>query len=142
MELWIMWLIILLLFILVEIFTFNLVAIWFIIGSVVSLILSLFIDSFIIQVLVFVLVTLFTLILSKPFVKKYMNKKMVKTNLDTVIGKTAIVTKKPTRSNNGQVKIQGKYWTIITEDKLEIDDEVEILNIEGVKLRVRKVDKK
>lgn len=141
MALSIMWLIIMILFIFVEIFTFNLVSIWFIFGSLLALILSLFVDNFIVQVTVFVITSLVTLILSRPFVKKYMAKKIEKTNLDLVIGKTAIVTTAPTKISNGQAKIQGKFWTIISDDKIELNDEVEVLEIEGVKLKVRKVEK-
>lgn len=141
MALSIMWLIIMILFIFVEIFTFNLVSIWFIFGSLLALIFSLFVDNFIVQVTVFVITSLVTLIFSRPFVKKYMAKKIEKTNLDLVIGKTAIVTTAPTKISNGQAKIQGKFWTIISDDKIELNDEVEVLEIEGVKLKVRKVEK-
>jgi Membrane protein implicated in regulation of membrane protease activity len=141
MDLSIMWLVVLILFILVEIFTFDLISIWFILGSVVSLILSLFVDNFIIQVLVFSLVSLITLILSRPFVKKYMDNKRENTNFDVVVGKIAIVTKEPTKTTKGQAKVEGKLWTIISDDEIEIDDKVEVLKIEGVKLKVRKVEK-
>lgn len=141
MDLSIMWLIVMILFIFVEMFTFNLVSIWFIFGSFLALILSLFVDNFVAQVTVFVITSLITLVLSRPFVKKYMANKIEKTNLDLVIGKIAIVTVAPTKTNNGQAKVQGKFWTIISEDKIELNDEVEVLEIDGVKLKVRKVDK-
>lgn len=141
MNLSIIWVIVLILFILTEMFTFNLVSIWFVVGSIVALGLSFFTDNFIFQVLVFSVVSLLTLILFKPFFNKYMVKKIEKTNLDSVIGKIAIVTKSPTRTSNGQAKIQGKFWTIISDDEIELNEEVEVLSIEGVKLKVRKVDK-
>ena len=141
MDLSLMWAIVLIILILAEIFTFNLVSIWFVIGSIVAFAMSFFNDNMILQILVFVVVSLLTLIITKPLCNKYMNKKRENTNLDSVVGKIAIVVKEPTKTSKGQAKVEGKIWTVVSEDILSIDDKVEVEEIEGVKLKVRKVKK-
>ena len=141
MDLRILWGIVILLFILLEVFTFNLVALWFIAGALVSFALSFFVDSFATQLLVFGIVSLISLMLTKPLADKYMINKIAKNNAEYLVGKKGIVLKAPTKSTLvGQAKVDGKQWTISSSDKLKADDDIEVIDIEGIKLIVRKVN--
>ena len=87
--------------------------------------------------MVFFIVTVIALILTRKIVKSKIDPKKIPTNLDSVIGKIGIVTK------DGRVKIMGKDWAAISLDdnKIEEGKKVEVLEIKGVKLIVREVEK-
>lgn len=142
MELWILWLIIIFVLIVAEVSTVNLVSVWFIASGIVSLILSFFIDSFYIQFAVFVILGIILLITTRPILQKMLKVKEEKTNLDRVIGMTAIVTETITKNEVGEVKVDGKRWSAISKKKIEKGEEAIVEEIDGVKLIVRKKEEK
>lgn len=133
----IIWLILVLLFVIIEALTVNLVIIWAAIGALFALAASYLTDNMGIQIMVFFIVTVIALILTRKIVKSKIDPKKIPTNLDSVIGKIGIVTK------DGRVKIMGKDWAAISLDdnKIEEGKKVEVLEIKGVKLIVREVEK-
>ena len=142
MELWIFWLIVIFALIVAEISTVNLVTVWFIGSSIVSLILAFFVDSFMIQFAVFVILGIILLITTRPILIKLMKAKNESTNLDRVIGMTAIVTETIKKNEIGEVKVDGKRWSAISKKKIEVGEEVVVEEIDGVKLIVRKKEEK
>lgn len=122
----------------VEFVTVNLVSIWFAMGAISAMVVSLFTNSIFIQLVIFIIVSIISLILTKPIVEKITNKKVEPTNLDRVIGKTGIVTKKITVDNYGEVKVLGTIWTAVSDENLDEKDKVIIKKIDGVKLVVSK----
>ena len=135
------WMIIFIVLILIELSTVNLVSIWFAIGALGSFIFSFWVKSLTWQIAVFILVSTVALLLTKNFVKKVRGGEITPTNLDRVIGKIGIVTEEITKLESGEVKVDGKRWSAISSDELEIGDEVIIEKIDGVKLIVRKKEK-
>ena len=133
------WMIVFLVLLFIEIITVNLVTIWFAIGAFVSFILSYFIDYITIQVITFIVVSSISLILTKKIVKKIHNNPIPHTNLDRVIGDIGIVTEDITKLNLGEVKVDGKKWSAISDKKISVGSKVEILSIDGVKLVVREI---
>ena len=137
---WIMWLIIIVLLTILEVITINLVSVWFIISGIVSLFLSFVIDSFYVEFAVFVCLGLVLMLLTRPYLVKRLSKKKVSTNLDRVIGMEGIVTEEITKFKIGEVKVDGKKWSAISNEKIEVGKEVIVEDIDGVKLIVRKED--
>lgn len=135
----IIWLVIFLVAGIVEVMTMDLSSIWFSAGSVFALIVAIFAEElYILQIIVFI-VTSFILIFSvRPLFKRNMNKNDVKTNADSLIGKVAVCTKEIKSGDRGEVKIEGKIWTAISNEDIEVDEKVTVLAIKGVKLVVRK----
>lgn len=138
---WLMWLIIIILLTVLEVVTINLVSIWFIVSGIVSLFLSFIIDSFYIQFFIFVLLGLILMILTRPYLVKKLTKNKVTTNLDRVIGMEGIVTEEITKFKTGEVKVDGKHWSAISNENIKVGSIVNIEDIDGVKLIVRKGDK-
>lgn len=138
MELWMLWIIIILILTVLEISTVGLVSIWFIASALVSLILSFFVPSFYIQFAVFVILGLILLITTRPLLAKFIKTKNSSTNLDRVIGMTGIVTEEISKNTVGEVKVDGKKWSAISNKKIAVGQEVIIKDIEGVKLIVEK----
>ena len=125
---------------LIEVLTTNLVTIWYIASALVSLILSLFIDSYLTQFAVFVILGTVLLFTTRDYLVKLIVKKKEKTNLDRVIGMTGVVTEEITKKKSGEVKVDGKRWTAISNKKIKVDSSVKVLEIDGVKLKVEEVD--
>ncbi len=134
------WLVIILFLTFIEVITVNLTTIWFVVSGLISLSLSFFIDSFEIQFGVFVIGGIILLITTRSYLVKKLKIKGEKTNLDRVIGMQGIVTEDITKLNPGEVKVDGKLWTAISDKKIKKDSIVEVLSIDGVKLKVKESD--
>lgn len=132
------WMIVFLILIFIELATVNLVSIWFAVGALCSFIVSYFIDLIYIQIITFIVVSSISLLLTRRIVDKIKVKK-VATNLDRVIGKIGIVTVEITKLEPGEVKVDGKKWSAISTKKISVGSKVEILSIDGVKLKVKEI---
>ncbi len=138
MDLWVVWLIIILALTIIEVCTIGLVSIWFIASGIVTLVLSFFVESFYIQFGVFVILGTILLITTRPILSKYLKPKNYKTNLDRVIGMMGIVTEEINKNTIGEVKVDGKKWSAIANEKIVKNSEVKVKAISGVKLIVEK----
>lgn len=125
---------------LIEIITINLTTIWFVASGLLSLVISLFINNYLIQFGIFVVVGFIFMILTKPYLVNKLNIGGVRTNLDRVIDMVGVVTKKITKNEPGEVKVDGKKWMAISNKDIELGNNVLIKKIEGVKLIVEEVD--
>ena len=133
------WLAIAVILAIIEMSTVNLVSIWYIISSLVAMILSLFTDKLVIQLAVFVLGGTLLLILTKDAIKKILPEK-TRTNIDRIIGMEGIVTEKITKKTPGEVKVDGKRWTAVSDETIPIDSTVQILEINSTKLKVKRME--
>ena len=133
------WMIIFLVLVFVELITVNLVTIWFAIGALVAFILTYFTDSFVIQIAAFIVVSIISLVLTRKVVDKLKGGNVEATNLDRVIGKVGVVTSEITKLEPGEVKVDGKKWSAIASKNISIGSKVEILSIDGVKLKVKEI---
>ena len=133
------WLIIFVALVVFELATVNLVSIWFAVGALASFTVSLFLEDPTIQIGTFVIVSFISLVCTKSVVRKIRKGEPVRTNLDRVIGQIGIVTEEISKLNPGEVKVDGKRWTAISNKKISVGSKVEILSIEGVKLSVKKI---
>lgn len=141
MEMWMIWLVIVFLLIIAEVSTINLVSIWFIASGIVSLIVSIFVDNFYIQFAIFVILGIILLLTTRSFLVRVIKPKKETTNLDRVIGMEGVVTEPIKKHTIGEVKVDGKRWSAISDSEIEVGNEVIIEEINGVKLMVRKKEK-
>ena len=123
----------------VEMSTVNLVSIWYVISSIMAMLSSVFTDNIVIQVSIFVLGGTLLLLLTKDAIKKILPVS-TKTNIDRIIGMEGIVTEKITKKTPGEVKVDGKYWTAISDKSIPVDATVKILEINSTKLKVEKIE--
>lgn len=134
------WLILFVFLVIVEICTLQLVSLWFAVGSLVAMIVAILNGSVELQLLIFLVVSFVLLILLKPFKDKFLNKHLIKTNVDSLIGKTARVTAKiHNKEGFGAAIVNGLEWTAVAkedEDIIEVGSYVTICDISGVKLIV------
>ncbi|CDE84907.1 nodulation efficiency protein D [Clostridium sp. CAG:273] len=111
---WPIWLVLAGIFFIVEIATTGFLVFWLGIGSLFAMITSFFTENLIIQMVVFITTSTLLIIFTKPVVKKFLIKDedTVVTNVYSIIGKKAIVTKdiNPTLGV-GQIKVEGQDWS-------------------------------
>lgn len=141
MSHWLIWLVIVILLGLVEAATVNLVSIWFIASGIITLFLSLFVSSFVMQFAVFVILGIVFLIATRKKLLDYQTEEDTKLNLERVIGMEGIVTQKITKNEIGEVKVDGKLWSAVSNTSIKENEPVLIKGIDGVKLVVEKVKK-
>ena len=135
----IFWTVLTIALIIAEASTAYFVSIWFAGGAFAALIASLFKIHIIWQILVFVIVTAFLLIVTKPLAKKLRKTDFEKTNIDAIIGKTAIIVEDITDNNStGSAKLDGNVWSARSKNGEDIQKGtlVTIQEISGVKLIV------
>ena len=141
-QVWIIvWFIIIIVGALVEMNTMDLASIWFSVGALIAFILALLGASATWQVIVFIVASVGLLLAVRPVAKNYFKTNAISTNADRLIGKVAVCTKDISAGDRGEVKIDGKYWLAVTNgtEDIVVDERVEVLAIEGVKLIVAKI---
>lgn len=136
------WIAAIIVFIIVEAATVNLVSLWFIAGSVAALLCAVLHAPLWLQIAVFLAVSAILLLLLRPITQKYLNPKITKTNADRLIGQQALVCEAiDNLRQTGAVKIGGIEWSARSADESEIPvgTKIRILRIEGVKVYVEAV---
>lgn len=134
------WLALVAVFAAVEAATYQLICIWFALGSVGGLVASLLTDNYMTQIVVFIIVSVVTLVCVRPLVKKALKPKGLKTNVESLVGKEIIITEDVCNiKSKGLGKINGMVWSVRSSDGTDIPkDNVAIVEkVEGVKLIVR-----
>lgn len=138
-----LWFLIFLILIIVEVLTINLSTVWFIIGSVFAFFSSFFTRNLNYQIIVFIVCTIISIILTKRFLTKVSNFKKINTNVDSIIGRTCLVTKDINNLlNQGEIVIDKNIWSALSKDDNVVIKEgtkVKICDIKGVKVIVEEV---
>ena len=141
---WVFWLIAAGIFFIIEMATIGFLVFWLGIGALLAMLTSFITDSILIQSIVFVVSSVLLLIFTKPLVNKFIKiPKEVKTNAYSIIGKKGIVISKINNvEGSGQIKIDGEIWSAksVNDDDLPKDTEIEIVEIDGVKAVVKKIE--
>ena len=144
LPLWAIWLILCGTFLLIEIFNISFLLIWPGIGSFFAFIASVLGAPIEIQIAVFAISTTIMIIFMKPLTKKlFKNNDSTKMNNDAMIGKKGVVIKEINSTEDvGQVKVAGELWSAITlnDEKIKINEIVEVTKVDGVKLVVTKIN--
>ena len=120
----------------------HLVSIWFAAGALVAMIAAALGAKLWLQVSLFILVSGALLALLWPMVRKFLRPNLKKTNIDSIIGTTGLVTVTiDNMESTGQVKLNGMEWTARSTSGKIIDPhtEVKVDRIEGVKVFVTPV---
>ncbi len=138
---WQVWLILSGLFVIGEIITVGFLVFWLALGSLAAMIVSIFApEAIVLQTAVFVIISSILILFTRPLVNKYIASKTVPTNVETLIGKKAkVIVDINSIEGTGQVKVGGEIWSAKTdtEEVITTGTEVEIFQIDGVKLLVK-----
>ena len=136
---WIGWLVLMVVFLIVEGSTVSLISIWFAVGSLGGLIAAFLNAPLWVQITVFLVLSGTTLACLRPFVKKFIRPKITATNIDSVIDSASYVTEDiDNLSARGQVKLGGMVWSArsTSGDSISKDTKIKVDRVEGVKVFV------
>ena len=138
------WLAVLVVCVGIEIATMGLTTIWCAGGALVSAILAALNAPLWLQIVAFFVVSLILLYLTRPVAVKYFNKDRVKTNVESLIGRQAIVISEIDNLQGiGQVTVGGQEWSArsVKDDvQLPVGSVVVVRSVSGVKLIVEEKD--
>lgn len=139
-----LWLVVLVIAILLEVRTSDVVSVWFMPAAAVALLLSFFtegetLDKFWLQLASFTVVAIVSFLIFKiSFNKKVKKNKKGKTNLTALIGERCLVTEEISNIHvKGTVNLKGVVWSARSTDDNDVIEEgtvVVVDRIDGVKL--------
>lgn len=133
------WIAAIVILVVVEAITPQLMTIWFALGALGAMIAALLKAPEWSQWIIFVTVSLLSLVLTRPLVKKFTNKKIIPTNVDRIIGERAVVTESINNTlGQGLVTVKGRSWTArsLNDELIESGSCVIVKKIDGVKVLV------
>lgn len=141
----VVWLIALVVLIVIELATMGLTTIWFAGGALAAALISIPETPIVLQIIVFLVVSLILLYFTRPVAVKYFNKDRVRTNIEGMIGKQAIVVSEINNVEGiGQVNTGGMEWSARSSYHnviLPVGAVVTVMAVDGVKLIVEEVGK-
>ncbi|MGX8851905.1 NfeD family protein [Amedibacillus sp. YH-ame10] len=142
MSMVLIWVIVCIAAVLIELATPTaLVSIWFAVGGAIGAIAALIHLPVWTQIVCFVVVSLVSMLIVRPVATRYLRGNVIATNADRCIGSIAVVTKKLSKEEWGEVKVSGSLWHAVPVDDevIEEEEKVKIIAIEGAKLLVKRV---
>jgi len=136
------WLIIAILFFIIEILTPGVFLFsCFSIGAVLAAIVSLFSKSLILQCVIFAITSVLSIYFLRPLLMKLLVPLTIKSNVDKLVGSTGIVVEKiDGKKVMGIVKVNNELWRAVAENNevINVDEEIVVLKVEGAHLVVKK----
>ena len=129
----IIWLVLMVVFLIVEASTVVMVSLWFAAGSLIALVAALLGAPIWLQVALFLVVSAVLLASLRPMVRKHFTPKLTRTNVDAIVGSQGYVTSDIDNvAATGTVKLGSMEWTarstagapipagtLVTVDKIE-----------------------
>lgn len=138
----IIWLVLMVVFLMMEASSVSMVSLWFGAGALAALITALLGGVVWVQIVVFLAVSGLLLACLRPLARKYFTPRLTRTNVDSVLGATGLVTVAIDNvSACGQVKLGAMEWTARSSQGETIPKGtlVQVDRIEGVKAFVSPV---
>ena len=123
-------------FLVIELAIQGLVSVWFSVGALAAAVVA-FLDGPIwLQILVFVVVSGVVVLALRPFAKKYVNSQIKPTNVNSIIGKKAVVvTTIDNLKATGMIAVDGVEWSARSADDSIIEENTTVVvkEVQGVK---------
>ncbi|MDD4801374.1 MAG: NfeD family protein [Syntrophomonas sp.] len=91
-----------------------------------------------VQLLVFAFITLIFIVFTRPLLLKLVKTNDKFSNVNALIGQHGLSTTGISPFNYGQVKVNGEIWTAVASEEIEANMRIEVTDIDGVKLVVKK----
>ncbi|MCM1326147.1 MAG: NfeD family protein [Bacteroidales bacterium] len=139
-EFTVFWIVALIVSIVIELVSLGLTSIWFAGGALTAALAAALNLPLWLQILLFVVVTLALLVFTRPIAVKYFNKERVRTNVESLIGRQAIVISEIDNIQGiGQVTVGGQEWSARSyeeEKRIPVGSVVRVMTVSGVKLIV------
>ena len=133
------WLVLAIVFAVVELATTNIVSIWFAIGAFAALVVAWIAPAAAwLQFVVFVAVSAVAMYFIGPVFRDRLVKKTA-TNADMLIGRTACVVQPIAADKAGRVTVDRQNWMAKSDCPLQVGENCTVVKIEGASLVVEKI---
>lgn len=137
------WIVVAIFFFLMEVFTAGFVLLCFGIGALGAALAAFLGAGMALQIVVFIVVSIAAVVLARPFADRISRPGVQQIAGNRMIGKWAVVlqTVDPI-AGSGMVRLGSERWRAESVDgeQLEVGEVVEVLGVDGVRLRVRATD--
>ncbi len=134
------WLAAVVAFLILELMTPTLIFGCFTVGALSSAIYSYFSpESYYWQIGLFIGISVILLPLTRSLAGRITKPSPQKSNVDALIGKTALVTRAIDPDRGGQVRFEGETWVAFAREPIAADTKVRITSVTGTKLHVEKM---
>lgn len=134
------WVAVIVIAIILELLTEQLVSVWFVPGAIAATVLDFFYPSLALQIILFLIISGAGIIFTKIYFSK--NKRDTRTNIDAIIGEKCVVTEKIDNfAGCGQARVNGQIWSArgsSENDTFDVGESLTVVAIEGVKLICKK----
>ena len=141
-QIGVIWLAAIVVFMVLEAATYQIISIWFAFGAIGGLIAYICGADFYVQMAVFILLSVIMLAALRPISVKLLKKQDLQTNAAGLIGKSVLITHEVNNiKGTGEGKINGMVWTIrgATDEVIPAGTAARVVKIEGVKLIAEKI---
>ena len=137
-----MWIAIIVLSVIIEAATDQLISIWFVPGAVICTVMDYLKVGIVWQMLLFLVLSTVGILFIRKYLMRFTPTQDTKTNIDAIIGEKCVVTEKIDNfAGCGQAKVKGQVWSargLCEDDVFEVGEVLRIVAIEGVKIICKK----
>lgn len=116
----------------------GLVSVWFGMAAVVTMLVSPFVKNFLYEFYIFIIFSGILFFFTRKIAKSWKEKR--KDKLDRIRG-TVVEVKSINDKGLYEIYLDGKNWTGKSSDSLEVGEKVQVVDIEGIKLVLKKLEK-
>lgn len=136
----ILWIVLIIAFVIIEIATVGLTAIWFAGGAFIAMLVQIIGLNIYWQIAFFIVVSALMMMITRPWALMYFKPRLVKTNYETVLGEIVCLTEAVDNiKGTGTAVYKGQEWTARAYENgktFEAGAIVEVKEIRGVTLYV------
>ena len=136
------WIAIIIIAIIIEVLTDQMVSIWFVPGAVVATVFDFLQIDVIWQVLAILAIAAIGILVFRKMLTRFKFDPSTKTNIDAIVGERCLVIERiDTFAGCGQVKVKGQIWSargMSDTDVFDAGDTLTVVGVEGVKLICKK----
>ncbi|MBR4407157.1 MAG: NfeD family protein [Clostridia bacterium] len=134
------WAIIIVVALIAEFLTMQMVSIWLAVGGLVGLILAIIGGIGIeVQIIVAIAVAFVSILALRKVTLKFLTNKTEGDKAEVLVGKTGKVINAIDKETSGTVKINGVIWTAIADKNIAEGTEIKIIDVVGNRLKVKEV---
>ena len=127
-------------FLIIELLTPTFIFLCFVAGAAVAGIFGEFNpESYYWQIGLFVIVSVLLLPLSRRMAKRITKPSPQESNVDAMVGKTALVVAAIDPDSGGKIRYEGEVWQARSRDRIEENAKVRIVAVTGTRVQVEKV---
>lgn len=133
-----LWAMAVILFVILEVFTVQLVSVWLAAGAFITMLVACFTDiGFTGQLAIFAVSSAVLIAATFPLMKKFRKREHVPTNAELNTGKQAVVIEEINAlSGTGRVTLSGVDWKAVSDEIIPAESIVTVKAVDGAKLIV------